>query len=88
MFRDKVIAEAVAQRELRKEGRAIPAALRRYARLAGLGTAAAAGGGATLIVVLAFRYGTLYWGGVLFLGVLGLMGLVQAITGLHLITRR
>lgn len=88
MFRDKVIAEAIAQRELRKAGKAIPADLRRYARLAGLLTAALTGGGATVILLLGYHYGTLYWGALLFMAVLAMMGLVQAVMGLHLISRR
>lgn len=88
MFRDKVIAEAVAQSELRKAGQPIPAGLRRYARLSGLLTAAVAGGGAATIVALGYYYGTLYWGAALFMVALAMMGLVQAVAGLHLITRR
>lgn len=88
MLRDKIAAEARAQRELRSAGKPVPAGLRRYARIAGLLSAGVCGGGGALIFGLGVHYGKIYWGALLFLGVLAAMGLVQAILGRHLLTRR
>jgi hypothetical protein len=85
-FRDRVKEEAKHQRELRAAGEAIPASARRYARLAGAMTFAAGGGGAALIVALGVIYGDLYYGAALFLAALGLGGLVQMISGRHLLS--
>ncbi|MEZ4380734.1 MAG: hypothetical protein R3A79_05275 [Nannocystaceae bacterium] len=87
-FRDRVREEADHQRELRAAGAAIPASARRYARIAGAATLAAGGGGAALIVALGVLYGQLYYGAALFLGALGLGGLVQLLSGRHLMTGR
>lgn len=88
MFRDKVIAEAVAQSELRKAGQPIPAHLRRYARLSGVLTAAVTGSGAIIIVALGYYFGTLYWFAALFMVLLAVIGLIQAVLGRHILSSR
>ncbi|MCA9662623.1 MAG: hypothetical protein KC486_30060 [Myxococcales bacterium] len=87
-FRDRVREEADHQRELRAAGKAIPASARRYARIAGAATFALGSGGAGLIVALGVIYGQLYYGAALFLAALGLFGLVQLVSGRHLMTGR
>ena len=87
-FRDRVSEEASRQRALRAAGEAIPASARRYARISGAATFGVGGGGAALIVVLGAVYGQLYYGAVLFLAVLGLLGLVQLVSGRHIMTGR
>jgi hypothetical protein len=88
MFRDKVIEEAIAQRELRSEKRPIPANLRRYARLSGLGIVLTCCAGSVVVAVLAYFFGALYWGIILFFFALAAIGFLQLVTGLHLLTRR
>lgn len=88
MLRDKIIAEAIAQREQLQAGSKIPAELRKYARIAGLSTFGLCAGGAVLVFALGWHYGKVYYMAVLFLAVLAVMGLLQAIVGRHILTKR
>lgn len=87
-FRDSVADEARTQDALRAQKRPIPAHLRRYARLAGLGVMLTCTVGSILIAVLGYFFGALYWFAILFLLVLAGMGLLQFVTGRHLMTGR
>lgn len=88
MLRDKIIAEAIAQRELVRAGSPIPAELRKYARIAGLLTFAVTTAGGVLVFVLGWQYGQVYYGALMFFAAMGGMGLIQAIAGRHMLTRR
>ena len=87
-FRDKVLEEAEAQRTLRAKRQPIPASLRVYARLAGLGMVVTCMIGSILIAVLAYFFGPLYWGVILFFLALAGMGFLQLVTGRHLMSGR
>lgn len=85
-FRDKVLDEADAQRTLRAKRQPIPASQRVYARLAGLGVIVTCMVGSILVAVLAYFFGPLYWGVILFFLALAGLGFLQLITGRHLMT--
>ena len=87
-FRDKVLEEAEAQRTLRAKRQPIPASLPVYARLAGLGMVVTCMIGSILIAVLAYFFGPLYWGVILFFLALAGMGFLQLVTGRHLMSGR
>jgi len=87
-FRQNVIGEAYAQRDLRRGGQEIPADLRRYARFSGailcVGGALAMGG----FMELWTETNNLFVFGILLAAVISVGGLAQLLTGLHLLTRR
>lgn len=58
------------------------------ARRAGLGIVLLCGGAGALIVLAAVFAGSLYWVAALFLFVLAGLGLLQVMTGRHIITGR
>ena len=87
-FRAKVIEEAIQQRKLSDAGEPIPSHLRVQARLSGLIVAGVATAGGFGIAWLGLGSGEVYVGALLFVGVLALGGLIQVISGRHLLTRR
>ncbi|PIW37248.1 MAG: hypothetical protein COW24_00920, partial [Candidatus Kerfeldbacteria bacterium CG15_BIG_FIL_POST_REV_8_21_14_020_45_12] len=87
-FRDKVITEALVQKTLRAEGKAIPSGQKKYARLAGGLAWIICGAGAFVIVLIGMLSGSYYVFFILLFGVLSVGGFIQLITGRHLISKR
>lgn len=86
-FRDKVKAEAKAQKELRAAGQPIPKQLKKYARLSGLVMMIAPTFGLFVLYVIARSSGTTSVGVTLFFSLFILVGLAQLISGRHFLAR-
>lgn len=86
-FRDSVINEANKQKELRQQGKAIPAEYKKYARISGLVAFLVAGVGSIVILVIGFMNDTYYIAFILLFATLSVMGLVQLITGRNILRR-
>lgn len=87
-MREQIRQEAREQRQRIAAGEPIPPHLRRYARRAGCGVAVLCGGGGLAIGALGVVFERVYWFAALFLFVLAGLGVLQVITGRHLITGR
>lgn len=85
-FRDDVRAEAKKQKELLSAGKAIPAEYKKFARKSGLGIFLVGGVGALAIVGVGTASGTYYVAFILLFAVLSGAGLLQVITGKHIIS--
>lgn len=80
-FRDKVKAEATAQRDLKANGKPIPAELKRYARFSGVILIIGPGLGLILLYGVARSTSTIAVGAGLFFAFFVLVGVAQVITG-------
>lgn len=87
-FRDRVIAEALKQKELRAAGQRIPPEFKWYSRISGLVTFLVCTLGTALVLKIGLGSGSYYVFAILFFAALALGGLIQAVTGQHLLTRR
>jgi hypothetical protein len=87
-FRNHVIAEAQKQREFRAAGQSIPSEFRRYARLVGVVVALVGMVAEVIVLSMGLTSGEYFVFMVLFCAALVLLGLLQATTGIHLLTRR
>lgn len=85
-FRDNVKAEAAKQKEFKTAGKHIPAEFKIYARKSGLAMFLISGIGALFILGVGMMSGTYYVFFILLFAVLSVMGLLQVITGKHLIS--
>lgn len=87
-FRDKVMAEAFLQKQLRAKGEKISEQHKKYARLSGLMLFLVSGSGCAVILLISSWSNLYSIFGILFTATFCLGGLAQLITGRHLLTKR
>lgn len=86
-FKQHVQEEAKKQKELRALGQPIPSEYKKYARLSGLFAWLISGVGSLVILGIGFSSGSYYVAFILLFAVLSVGGLIQLITGKHLLSR-
>lgn len=87
-FREKVIKEALLQKQLKLEGKPIPSSDKKYARLSGLVMLIAGSVGFLFVAQVVDDVSLLSVFAILFMIVITIAGILQFLTGMHLLTKR
>jgi len=87
-LKEKIVKEALVQKDLKAKHLPISAEHKKYARLAGMIIAIVSGLGCGIILLISYTSDRIFVFAILFTGVLALIGFAQFVSGRHILTRR